>query len=711
MTLAPLRRTTALLLTLLVTVATALLAPAPAATAASGRTLHVAEWGSNPDRYVCQWGSEKEPWNNIADAFRCLEPGDTLHVHEGTYREVVGLGDKTSPGREDAPILVTGAPGEARPVIMGSLRVENADWWTIQDLEIVGDPDLDYDAWGDPPRTIHPLKMVGGHRWTIQRVHVHDAPTYGLVRIEMRDGHPPATDWRFLDSCVHDTHPAHGSPDTAPYTDHNLYVNTGPGGSGVIEGNVVFGAPNGQNIKLGNGSGDQPSDATDNVVVRHNTLADAAQNITVVGPSDDNVIERNLLAEVNYGDSWYPNVRGIHLHGTGNIARDNAWSGAATVVHNQTGNTTGVADGGNLRVSPGFTDRGCDGFLPTDATAAPYGAHPRDLSDVDIPVERVAGDDRIATAIEVAREVHESAELVLLARGDAYPDALASSALAGLHRVPVLLTSRDGVPTTVLEELARLQTSRVLLLGGTGALGPGVVDDLQAAGIDVDRVAGSSRFDTATRVADLVMDMRGNGVEPQVAGPLDEVLLVEGANPDPGRGWPDAVSAGQLAAASGAPVLLTEAGALPRETHSWLAEHRPARVTIVGGAVAVSPKVVSEVDPLVGDVRRISGTDRYATSEAVANALLARRGTSTPPTRTFVASGRSFPDAMAVGPAAALAGSVVVLYGTGSEAYDRLRDFVRPVEDDGLVVTVVGGPVAVPDTLETQWRFDEAGEG
>lgn len=697
---APSRRPGASLVVCLVAAA-ALLVPAPSSLAASGRTLHVAEHGTDPARDVCTWGGVDRPWNNLADAFRCVEPGDTVLVHEGTYREVVSLGDSTSPGMADAPIVVTGAPGEDRPVIMGSLRVENADYWTIQDLEIVGDPALDYDDGG-----LHPLKLVGGRNWTVQRVEVHNAATYGLVRIEMRDGGEPARDWRLIDSCIHHTLPKHGSPDTPPYPDHNIYVYTGPGGSGLIEGNVVFSAPNGQNIKLGNADGAQTDDGTDNVVVRHNTLADAAQNITVVGPSNNNVIERNILAEVNYGEPWYPNVRGVHLRGTGNVARDNAWSGAAEVVHNRTGNTTTVGSLGNLRVAPGFDARGCGGFLPTDPAASPYGAEPRDLSGIDVPVERVAGDDRIATAIEVSREVHETADVVLMARADAYPDALASSALAGLKRAPVLLTGRDHVPSAVLDELRRLGTSRVILLGGEGALEAGVAADLQGAGVSVDRAAGGSRFETATRVADMVVTMRDNGVQPQVAGPSGEVILVEGANPDPGRGWPDAVSAGQLAAASGAPVLLTEAGRLPDATRSWLQATRPARVTVVGGAVAVSPEVVTEVDRIAGTVRRISGPDRYATSEAVADELTARRGGSTPPPRTFVASGRSFPDAMAVGPAAAQAGSVVVLYGTGTEAYERLRSYVAPVDDARLRVTVVGGPVAVPAELEDLWRMD-----
>lgn len=670
----------------------------PPPVAATDNTRHVAPGGRDTTLPQCDGGTASRPWATVAFAFRCLRPGDTLEMHAGTYDERVSV--PTSPGRQDAPIVVTGAPGESRPVVRGGIRIADPSWWTIQDIEVVGDGG-DYDVGG-----AHPLKLLGGQHWTVQRVELRDAAAYALLRITPGLDGRPASHWRVVDSCIHGTVPAHGTPDAPPYPDHNLYVFTGDGaGPGLIEGNVIYGAPNGQNIKLGERDG---TGGSDNVTIRHNTLADAAQNVTVVGTSDNNIIEGNILSEVNYGEPWYPNVRGIHLHGTGNVARNNAWSGAAEVVHNRTGNTTTVVDGGNLRVSPGFSSRGCDGFVPTDPAAAAYGADPRDLSDVEIPVDRLAGQDRLATAIRVSREVHESADLVLLARGDAYPDALASSALAGLHRVPVLLTSRDDVPSAVLEELQRLDTTKVLLLGGEGALGRGVVSDLRGAGFTVDRVAGASRFETATRVADLVLSMRANGVEPQVPGPTGEVVLVEGSNPDPGRGWPDAVSAGQLAAASGAPVLLTEAGRLPEATRSWLQATRPERVTVVGGAVAVSPEVVSEVDRIAGTVRRIAGADRYATSEAVADELTARRGGSTPPPRTFVASGRSFPDAMAVGPAAAQAGSVVVLYGAGPEAYERLRNYVDPVDDAKLRVTVVGGPVAVPDELEYLWRMDEA---
>jgi len=71
---------------------------------AQGNVYHVAVNGddSNP-------GTEDKPWRTVSYAVTKLKPGDTLIIHEGTYKEVVVL--KVS-GAEGAPITITGAPGE-----------------------------------------------------------------------------------------------------------------------------------------------------------------------------------------------------------------------------------------------------------------------------------------------------------------------------------------------------------------------------------------------------------------------------------------------------------------------------------------------------------------------------------------------------------------------------------------------------------------------
>lgn len=676
-------------------------APLSARAEAPDTTRHVATDGRDTTVPHCQDGTVERPWRTIAFAFRCLQPGQTLFLHDGTYDERVSV--PTAPGREDAPIVVSGAPGERRPVVRGGIRIDDPTWWTIQDIEVVGDGG-DYDQGG-----AHPLKLLGGEHWTVQRVELRDAAAYALLRITPGVDGRPASHWRVVDSCVHGTIPAHGTPDEPPYPDHNLYVFTGEGaGPGLIEGNVIFGAPNGQNIKLGERDG---TDASDNVLIRFNTLADAAQNVVITGPSDGNTVERNVLAGVR-GKEWYPSVRGIHLSGRGNLVRNNAWSGAAEVVHNRTGNTTSVSNGGgNRRVVAGFEGTSCDALYPTDPAARAHGAWSPDYlerraaergTDLALPIRRLAGPDRYATALRVSGE-HEQwgrgTPTALLARGDRYPDALASSALAGLVDGPVLLSHPDEVPGDVLDEIRQRGVERVYMLGGTAALTDGVARQLRDAGVTaVDRLAGADRFATAARIADEVVALRGEG-------PL-HVVLVEGANPDPMRGWPDAVSAGQLAAALRMPVLLTSDAGLPSPTREWLERRRPATVTVVGGPAAVDQQVVDEVESIVGDVRRVWGQDRYATAEAVTRELVASTSTAHSRAEVFVASGLSFPDALAAGPAAARNGGVLLLHGADGQAYDRLREYVADVARDELTVTVVGGGSAVSFSVEDRWLRD-----
>lgn len=54
-------------------------------------------------------GSEDAPWRTISRAAEALEPGDTVIIHEGVYREWVAPARSGTP---EAPITFMGAPGE-----------------------------------------------------------------------------------------------------------------------------------------------------------------------------------------------------------------------------------------------------------------------------------------------------------------------------------------------------------------------------------------------------------------------------------------------------------------------------------------------------------------------------------------------------------------------------------------------------------------------
>ncbi len=298
-------------------------------------------------------------------------------------------------------------------------------------------------------------------------------------------------------------------------------------------------------------------------------------------------------------------------------------------------------------------------------------------ADVRPATDRRAGADRVATALAVAGG---DLGTVVLARADAYADALSGGPLAVELGAPLLLTGSDGLDPRVAERLAAEGTRRAVLLGGEAALGPQVAADLAGLGVEVERLAGPDRFSTAAEVAARL---------PETA----TAVVVEGASPDPARGWPDAVSGGADAARRGVPVLLTTRDVLPAATADALRGR--SRVTVVGGEAAVGPDVVEAVRGLGARVERIAGADRYETAARVAERALAD---GADPSRVWLATGAAFPDALAAGPAAASAGQVLVL-----SPPDAPPAPLRPVlaalrgSSEGLVL--VGGEAALSEAV------------
>jgi putative cell wall-binding protein len=295
---------------------------------------------------------------------------------------------------------------------------------------------------------------------------------------------------------------------------------------------------------------------------------------------------------------------------------------------------------------------------------------------------RMAGQDRVGTAVALSR-TFSSAEVVVIARADAYPDALAGAPLAAVVGGPILLTGSDRLHPSLPAELARLGAEKAYLLGGHAALSQQVEDDLAAAGVeDVQRVAGSDRFGTAARVLD-ELDVLG--------AEFERVFVVEGRHDDPGRGWPDALSASGVAAHTGEPILLVTRDDVPPETASALQGHSSVRATIVGGTAAVSAAVEERIDELVASVERVAGADRYATSAAAADLAVADGSSAVHP---WLGTGRDWPDALAAAPAVARDGGVLLLVdgrdpvgSAATHAWLPGRDIQRGV--------VVGGTVAI----------------
>lgn len=258
---------------------------------------------------------------------------------------------------------------------------------------------------------------------------------------------------------------------------------------------------------------------------------------------------------------------------------------------------------------------------------------------------RHAGTDRYATAARIAEDTVGTADRALLARGDDVADALAATPVAGSWDAPVLLTRTDTVPAETLSALDRLDVDQVTIAGGERAISNDVADTLRAAGYAVDRIAGDDRYATAADLA--------------TAADPDVVYLAGGGQPDPNRGWPDALSAGAAAAANDdEAVLLTRSNRLPSATAEALAAIDPSKVIIVGGERVVAADVASDVAALGLDVERVAGGDRFETNLLMLEATDDGRYDGTD---TWVATGRNWPDALAAGASAGAAGESLLL--------------------------------------------------
>jgi hypothetical protein len=131
------------------------------------------------------------------------------------------------------------------------------------------------------------------------------------------------------------------------------------------------------------------------------------------------------------------------------------------------------------------------------------------LQPPNTPPERVAGADRVATALAASQSAVATAggdlgsrleaKAAVLARSDVFADALVGTPVAHADQAPLLLTGGDQLDPRVLAELHRLlpPTSHVILLGGTAALSPAVEQAVTDAGFLVDRKAGATRYETA----------------------------------------------------------------------------------------------------------------------------------------------------------------------------------------------------------------------
>ncbi|WP_165700054.1 cell wall-binding repeat-containing protein [Ornithinimicrobium ciconiae] len=189
-------------------------------------------------------------------------------------------------------------------------------------------------------------------------------------------------------------------------------------------------------------------------------------------------------------------------------------------------------------------------------------------------VTRLSGDNRYGTAAAIAQQF-SSADVVYVATGQNYPDALAGAARAGAVDGPVLLTQPGLLPQASRQQLERLTPDHIYVLGGTTVVSPAVMNQLGSYA-PVTRLSGANRYATAVEIS-------------QDYSAPTSVFLATGLD------WPDALAGAAAAGAAHAPVLLVQHDLIPSVTWDELDRLNPASVVVLGGSSVVSTGVQNQL--------------------------------------------------------------------------------------------------------------------
>ncbi len=165
----------------------------------------------------------------------------------------------------------------------------------------------------------------------------------------------------------------------------------------------------------------------------------------------------------------------------------------------------------------------------------------------------------------------------------------------------------------------------------------------QAATADmVLRLAGANRFATSTAVSESLWATAGDPVDQR-----DHASAVVLSRSDT---FADALSGSALAAAKGGPLLMTPPASLNSTTKAEISRvlgtDPAATVYLLGSTGALSLAVENEIKAMGYTTVRLAGTNRFATSIAIAEAITPN------PDLVLAATGMDFPDALAAGAAA-----------------------------------------------------------
>jgi beta-lactamase superfamily II metal-dependent hydrolase/putative cell wall-binding protein len=160
----------------------------------------------------------------------------------------------------------------------------------------------------------------------------------------------------------------------------------------------------------------------------------------------------------------------------------------------------------------------------------------KQIESKGIICERIFGNNRYATSIEVAKHLNLASEIVV-ATGNNFPDALSIAPIAAKNGFPIILTNKANLPDDVLTYINSKNITKSYIIGGTGVITDAVKEQLPSP----DRIYGSNRYETNIAILNR----------------FNSELNFATSYLATGSDFPDALAGSALAPKSMSPIILT----------------------------------------------------------------------------------------------------------------------------------------------------------
>ena len=301
----------------------------------------------------------------------------------------------------------------------------------------------------------------------------------------------------------------------------------------------------------------------------------------------------------------------------------------------------------------------------------PPNTHPNIESTKPTEFEEIVGLNRFETATKISSKWN-SAENVVITNAYSIVDSLSATPFASSKDAPILLSDKDNLTDITKNELKRLKTKNVYLIGGYSVLNDNIEKELKNIGINVVRIAGKTRFETSIEIAKYMTKDKK----------VSNIVIANGI-----RGLADAVTISPVASEKNMPIILSDIDKLPSGL-DFIKEKNIDKTYIIGGTHNISENLSKEIDNITGDVVRVYGEDRDKTNikvietfydtDKLNNIFVSKNG---------ITKDIDLIDSLAVGSLASKEKSPILLVGNKLKEYQK--NFIKKVK--ALKITKVGG--------------------